>query len=361
MTTDAAHGLLELHVLSAGYGESIILHLPDGKWGVVDCYATSVNDPDTNAAIRFLKERRVSELEFLCLTHPHDDHYRGMSQFFDCFADIRYFWRFAGATYEGLRRLAKIDAKEGKTDLCATLRRVGEQRIAKSLRVAQMIDVKHLYPEKCFEESALRIWSIAPSSNQVEAFEETLAKCFDKSGRLRPKRPQLDANMVSAALLVVFGSTRLILGGDVEGPAWKEILQRMNADLAAHAVKVSHHGSTTGYTEGLWAAFAKAGSPCAIITPFQRYRLPEKAAVRHIAEHTKNQFTTCLPAISFERSSSAGFLGGCSLAAKIAFGTKFSSYEPKQPHATGVCSFTFDNQGDCVAMNMLPPAGRLAV
>ena len=35
MTTDAVSGLLELHVLNAGYGESIILHLPNQS-GVVD-------------------------------------------------------------------------------------------------------------------------------------------------------------------------------------------------------------------------------------------------------------------------------------------------------------------------------------
>ena len=63
------------------------------------CYATSVEDPDTNAAIHLQKQRDVDQLEFLCLTHPHDDHYRGMSQFFDHFA-IKYYWQFAGMTPE---------------------------------------------------------------------------------------------------------------------------------------------------------------------------------------------------------------------------------------------------------------------
>src|SRR4051812_33928138 len=86
---------LTVHVLGAAKGESIILHLPSGQWGVVDCYAGSVANPQTNPTFQFLKSQGVTELEFLCLTHPHDDHYRGMSQLLESFS-IRSFWRFSG-------------------------------------------------------------------------------------------------------------------------------------------------------------------------------------------------------------------------------------------------------------------------
>ena len=98
---------LELHVLGAGKGESIILRCPGGGWGVIDCYALSLDDLASNPTLQFLKERGVSVLEFLCLTHPHDDHFRGMSQLLEQL-EVKHFWRFAGLAGRDLQRLALL-------------------------------------------------------------------------------------------------------------------------------------------------------------------------------------------------------------------------------------------------------------
>lgn len=74
--SDSSAKLLEVHVLGAGRGESIVLRLPDGGWGVVDCCASSSSDESKNSTLEFLRSRNIKELEFLCLTHPHDDHYK---------------------------------------------------------------------------------------------------------------------------------------------------------------------------------------------------------------------------------------------------------------------------------------------
>ena len=78
--------------MNAGYGESIIIRLPNGKWGVVDCYASSISDSGKNYTLQFLLERGIKELEFVCLTHPHEDHYRGLSHLLQEFP-VRFFWR----------------------------------------------------------------------------------------------------------------------------------------------------------------------------------------------------------------------------------------------------------------------------
>jgi beta-lactamase superfamily II metal-dependent hydrolase len=372
MTTDAAQPLLELHVLSAGVGESIVLHLPNGEWGVVDCYASSVDDADTNAAIHFLKQRGVHRLEFLCLTHPHDDHYRGMSHFFDLF-DVRYFWRFGGMPGEKLANLAiQIEgsalvardshAVEAVNDFQRTLNRVTALRKARSLRVKHMIDIQSLYPEPSSETAPFQVLSIAASTNQVETFEEGLKACFTKQGKLRKKGPKLDPNTVSAALLIRFGSTVIILGGDVEKQGWVETVRLLGEDkLAAHAVKVSHHGSPNGYIDGLWAAFARNGGPYAVITPFQKHRLPEQAAVEHIAGHARHVLTTCRPALSFEPSGATDFWEDWPLATRLALMSMFNRIRSNRVHEVGVCSLTFDDRGNCVSLNLSAPADRIAV
>lgn len=93
MTSDIAR--LKIYVFGSTEGESIVLHLPNGRWGVVDSFVSSLNDPGTNPAYRLLKRENVTEIEFLCLTHPHDDHFRGMSQLLEGFT-VRQFWTFMG-------------------------------------------------------------------------------------------------------------------------------------------------------------------------------------------------------------------------------------------------------------------------
>ena len=84
---------LEVHLLGGGKGESVVLKLPDGQWGVVDCYSGSVTNPDANPTTQFLRSRGVTTLLFVCLTHPHDDHFLGMVKLIEEFRP-REFWRF---------------------------------------------------------------------------------------------------------------------------------------------------------------------------------------------------------------------------------------------------------------------------
>ena len=73
-------GQLEVHVIGADEGESIVLRLPNDEWGVVDCCASSLKDQSSNPTLLFLESRNVQRLAFICMTHPHADHFRGMSQ-----------------------------------------------------------------------------------------------------------------------------------------------------------------------------------------------------------------------------------------------------------------------------------------
>ena len=93
MTTES--GLLRVYVYGASEGESIALHLPNGAWGVVDSFASSSGDPATNPIHRLLRDKNVAEIEFLCITHPHADHFMGMSQLFRDF-EVKQFWTFFG-------------------------------------------------------------------------------------------------------------------------------------------------------------------------------------------------------------------------------------------------------------------------
>ena len=72
---------LELNVI--GYhdqGESVVFFIKtDGmvaQTGLVDCYKTE----EQNAVKMVLEKERIKKVDFVCWTHPHDDHTRGLDE-----------------------------------------------------------------------------------------------------------------------------------------------------------------------------------------------------------------------------------------------------------------------------------------
>jgi hypothetical protein len=360
-----------MHVFGAGQGESIVLRLPTGGWGVVDCYASSLASPAENPTCRFLTDQHVDRLEFVCLTHPHDDHFRGMSHLLEKF-QVRLFWRPSAMLGQKLRWLLKLAHMEAKTsgdqtaadnaselERIFTLVRERRKQRKEPLLPRNATIATQLYPVPLDPNGEFQIWAVAPSGRQCEGYEESLHKCFDANGRLKDSLPYSRHNEISLALLVLFGTTRLILGGDVENAGWTDGMNEFGIQhLSAAAVKVSHHGSTNGYCDGLWKGFAANGKPVAVVTPYRRHRLPRRPGLQHIAESVERIVTPCLAAIPPEEfpiplSSKAPPKSRKALHDKLkaAADTSFP---------TGKCSFVFDNMGNCVDEKLETPAGIIA-
>jgi beta-lactamase superfamily II metal-dependent hydrolase len=374
---DAATGVdqpkLELHILNAGYGESIVIHTPDGKWGVVDCYASSGDDLRTNPTLCLLQHREVTDLEFVCLTHPHSDHYRGILQLFDEF-QVRSFWRYGAISPKQLFQYLKGDAgKRGYDDdrerrskdadvFLAIMRRVQERIDRKDLEVEHLTRMKLLYRrEICSggnpDPVPFEIHSIAPSSTHVEQYQQDLRQCLDDDGRLKATFPRLRHNDISAALLLRYGATSVTLGGDVERVGWQDLLDSSTCpSLASQAVKVSHHGSSTGYCEGLWAALSPRRLSVAVITPSARHRLPTRVAVEHIQKHAQDLIATCLMAVPF----AAGESTPAERARHSILGLFMPDLRPVGSYSLGICSVTCGADGE-VHTKPDGAAGRIRV
>ena len=75
---------LEVTLFGPGFGESVVLHVGDGKWLIVD----SCIHPESSlpAALDYLFQLKVDVNEAVKLvvaTHWHDDHIRGISGVFN--------------------------------------------------------------------------------------------------------------------------------------------------------------------------------------------------------------------------------------------------------------------------------------
>jgi hypothetical protein len=354
-------GVLSIHVINAGVGESIIVGLPNDKWGVIDCYASNLADPSSNQTLRFLRKQNVSSLEFLCLTHPHYDHFRGLKQLLERF-NVRYFWRFGAFSSIDLKRtfLRYIqisargsgevdlieDADELEWSLAEPIRRLKASKIEKIIFLA---DVKHLYPFPPGSEPDIEIKSIAPSSNSIVRYQDELYKCFDDQKMLVNRLPFQRHNDVSAAISIRYRKARVILCGDVEVKSWKDIEDDLDPnELAAVGVKVSHHGSTTGYTPNSWAQFSASQKPYAIVTPFRRFGLPKKEALEHIRANTTVLMTTCRAATPQGDSQDFLFSRPRGLRTQAFLRGRFKAWHDYEPSApAGICSMFFKADGSC--------------
>ena len=71
---------LHVHVLNVGHGDSIILEYKRNDERVYGLIDSNSNAPTEPPALTRLKELGATGLSFVCLTHPHRDHYCGMYQ-----------------------------------------------------------------------------------------------------------------------------------------------------------------------------------------------------------------------------------------------------------------------------------------
>lgn len=218
---------------------------------------------------------------------------------------IMHFWRFAGISARDLILLTKymllyadrVDIEEERDsakEFARTMELVNTLREKGQLHQKTAAGYQQLYPVPTNPSAQFQIWSFAPSGNQIASYESTLAASFDVGGDLLDEHPEPHHNSVSVGLIVKFGVTRIILGGDVEKAAWSEVRREMrDDDLQADAVKVSHHGSETGYVDGLWKVLAGKKKPIAVIAPYRRFKLPKPDALDHIKGHASKIMLTC--------------------------------------------------------------------
>lgn len=357
-TTDR---LLGVHVFGGTIGESIALQLPSGAWGIVDSYASDSTDPKSNPALRYLDESQVRDLDFVCLTHPHSDHFRGMLQFFKQF-NVRAFWYSNALTPPRLKQIAMLDhvlgEQTGRKDkksaarelesLFAYLHSHKSQIMTKRLSLGTQV-----YPHPLGAPTEVRITALAPSARQCERYETALGRCFDANGNWKTSLTDADHNLISAALLVEFGDTRVVLGGDVEQQGWENCLEEIERrTLSATCVKVSHHGSTTGYSDELWPTIAKAGRPIAIVTSYFSKRLPSEDGLKHVSAH-------CSDLVSTNRSTLPTTLSAAEpVRLPLESVTKLGHYLKvrKANESFGRCSIWFNSAGQVVRREITEPA-----
>ena len=330
-------------------------------------YTPTLDDPWSNPTLRFLESRKVTRLKFLCLTHPHADHYRGMSHLLERF-DPECVWLFTAATprelYSKLANLLKVNAASNdyvgdETEDVDELVRIFNWVRANFKNAERMprLVVKRLELEMPLLElntdPPLRITAIGASGGRATLYEDTLQACFNaKLNSLAEIQPKVNHNIISGGLLIEYGQARVILGGDIETDAWEENLRFLSPKERMHSqlVKVSHHGSTTGYCDRLWEQLSPHKTAIAVLTPFFAERLPSPEGLAYISKHARQTMTTSVEAVELvahlKKAGVNTAFKGVSAEAMVTLRTLFPRATPSSERLEGRCSFWITEDGN---------------
>ncbi|MCK5645190.1 MAG: MBL fold metallo-hydrolase [Anaerolineales bacterium] len=234
--------LLRIHFVDVGHGDAIIMEFPDygGKahYAIVDTGRPELKYRNRAAdylnELLEIREKNDFEIDFICITHPHEDHYGGMKTLLERYGDdsqptghrIRQFWdcgfRTTAKTYNGL------------------LEKVADDPQIVYTRLASGAE---------YEFGDVRIYILAPSLD--------LRNRFDTFG--------VDRNNASLILKVAYGKSSAILSGDAHFDSWGKVVEEFPRttkityfkdaqversegpnQLKCQLLKVSHHGSKHG-------------------------------------------------------------------------------------------------------------------
>ncbi|MFC1968637.1 hypothetical protein ACFLVX_04555 [Chloroflexota bacterium] len=248
---------LVIHILAVGKGDCLLIELPE-EFGVVDSYNSFQPLSD---ALHHEDVTKAASVIFVCLTHPHLDHMKGIDSILELAAESGgEFWHTIADMEEVLQLQEDIkDAyfalapEEFIEEITEFVKAVGVVLKKFARDRVRFIIAEPGQSERLFSRAGVEIDVLAPSLQITRDYIYMLR--LVKSGELQEVDVKM-ANSISAVLRVRYGENTIILGGDTTSEIWEQItgrnVSKSPQPMQVQAVKASHHGSNYSFYPGLW-------------------------------------------------------------------------------------------------------------
>lgn len=230
------HPLL-VHFFNVGQGDSIFMHLPNGKTVLID----GGDVEHGNAVIKKLKRLHINTIDLLVSTHPDIDHIGGL-----------------------LKVMNHIQIR--------TILDSGKKYNSHSY---------YLYKKEAFQKNIpIKIAKRNDKINLDPNVDITI---------LNSGKPSLSNNDSSIVLKVTYEDISILLTGDIESKAEKRLIKTENID--ADVLKIPHHGSRTSTSE----SFLFAVNPSVAILSYDKFNLfghPHRSVMKRLKHLGIKQYDT---------------------------------------------------------------------
>jgi len=310
--TQPARAEIEVSVFGRGYGESIVIHLGDGKWVVVDSLLSS----GTPVPLHYLEAVGANvedDVALVVATHWHDDHIRGLAAVCDKAksATIAFPQAMLNDEFMAFARkfvdlpVAKVSSGVREMERLLDILKV--RNWARFEMARAWTTLLRYHPDALSHGAAIEIEAMSPSNFDMVRFLATVAADQGPEGIAR-RAPRYDRNDVSCALHVRFGGGSIVLGADLENVAdlrsgWKAVFGAQQLPpRTSLLLKVPHHGSATGHHPDIWTRLCLS-QPVATLATWANgdKKLPLRSDVVRIMGLAGESFSTSPSSTSGDR------------------------------------------------------------
>lgn len=221
---------LEVEVYVIGYkaiGESIILFVKMDHVIIFSAVIDSYQYNRENRTIDILKENNIDKINYLCWTHPDDDHSKGMIDIIYNFVDENTLINIPAKIDINKEKCSK-STREIFKELQQNIRTRDKYKVFEVSNIMNILGYED--PLKIYYnlyEYNLEIKALAPNSN-ISWHEQN--------------RNQFYKNLHSIAFILSFGEKNFLFTGDIEDVVIKSIPSRHFPEKI-DLLKIPHHGS----------------------------------------------------------------------------------------------------------------------
>lgn len=198
---------LKVTVVDVGQGDAIYIELPNGKNALID------GGPSGTLIDGFLKSKGVTKIDYVALTHPHSDHYKGLKKVFTNYQVNQYYDTKAenvdAAGDNNLRELAAVEPG------CTT----------------------H-YPKP----GDILNWD-----------PNVTVKVFNACWEPVLMHDNDETNNCSLVIRLYYNGNGILLMGDANSGIEGDLLSHFKSGLQSNILKVGHHGSRTSTSDAFLA------------------------------------------------------------------------------------------------------------
>ena len=288
-----------------GYGESTVIKIGVDSWIIVDsCINPFTDEP---LALEYLKTIQVDygKVVLIICTHWHNDHIKGLAKVLSectnaefCFSAVHDLQKFL--------LLCELDyTKTSKGSISST------NEFGKCLEIINKRG-NYFTRAQCdlvlanIKESNVdfTLYALSPSPKTISDFDSEISQLITEFGKRNTAIINKSPNDKSTALLLKFGSHRVLLGADLEigkneNEGWRHVIKHSKIidENKAKLYKIPHHGSENGYMTEIFDVLVDNNSVLKL-TPFKSSDLPRQEMLDIYSSHSDEIYLTSSATVS---------------------------------------------------------------